>query len=133
MLGSSKLFHGCIANGETSKEFRKQLLLVPRGFAWIKVHAKMAIPIFVAMKLDILAFGAHPDDVELAAGGTLAKHCAMGYKVGIIDLTRGELGTRGTPELRIWKQKKLVKSLVFLFGKIYALKMASFRMTRHIN
>lgn len=71
----------------------------------------MAIPIFVAMKLDILAFGAHPDDVELAAGGTLAKHCAMGYKVGIIDLTRGELGTRGTPELRDLEAKEAGKIL----------------------
>jgi LmbE family N-acetylglucosaminyl deacetylase len=52
------------------------------------------------MKLDILAFGAHPDDVELGAGGTVAKEVAMGRKVGIIDLTRGELGTRGTAELR---------------------------------
>jgi len=49
------------------------------------------------MKLDILAFGAHPDDVELSASGTIAAHVAMGKKVGIVDLTRGELGTRGTP------------------------------------
>lgn len=52
------------------------------------------------MKLDILAFGAHPDDVELGCGGTLAKEIAAGKKVGIIDLTRGELGTRGSAELR---------------------------------
>jgi N-acetylglucosamine malate deacetylase 1 len=52
------------------------------------------------MKLDILAFGAHPDDVELGAGGTISKEVALGRKVGIIDLTRGELGTRGTPEQR---------------------------------
>ncbi len=52
------------------------------------------------MKLDILAFGAHPDDVELSCGGTLAKEIALGKKVGIIDLTRGELGTRGSAELR---------------------------------
>jgi N-acetylglucosamine malate deacetylase 1 len=52
------------------------------------------------MKLDILAFGAHPDDVELGCGGTLAKEVASGKKVGIIDLTRGELGTRGTAEIR---------------------------------
>jgi bacillithiol biosynthesis deacetylase BshB1 len=54
----------------------------------------------ISMKLDILAFGAHPDDVELGAGGTIAKEVADGKKVGIVDLTRGELGTRGTPELR---------------------------------
>ncbi len=52
------------------------------------------------MKIDILAFGAHPDDVELGCGGTLAKAVASGKKVGIIDLTRGELGTRGTAEIR---------------------------------
>ncbi|WCO02842.1 bacillithiol biosynthesis deacetylase BshB1 [Psychroserpens ponticola] len=52
------------------------------------------------MKLDILAFGAHPDDVELGCGGTIAKEVANGKKVGIIDLTRGELGTRGTAETR---------------------------------
>lgn len=52
------------------------------------------------MKLNILAFGAHPDDVELSCAGTLMSHLAQGKTVGIIDLTRGELGTRGTPELR---------------------------------
>lgn len=52
------------------------------------------------MKLDILAFGAHPDDVELGCGATLAKEIALGKKVGIVDLTRGELGTRGSAELR---------------------------------
>lgn len=52
------------------------------------------------MKLDILAFGAHPDDVELSCGGTIAKEVANGKKVGVIDLTRGELGTRGTAETR---------------------------------
>ncbi|BFP42886.1 bacillithiol biosynthesis deacetylase BshB1 [Flavobacteriaceae bacterium GF1] len=52
------------------------------------------------MKLDILVFGAHPDDAELGAGGTIAKEVAAGKKVGIVDLTRGELGTRGTPEIR---------------------------------
>jgi len=52
------------------------------------------------MKLDILVFGAHPDDVELSAGATVAKEVALGKKVGIIDLTRGELGTRGSAEIR---------------------------------
>jgi len=51
-------------------------------------------------KLDVLAFSAHPDDIELAAGGTLIKLIKQGYKVGIIDMTRGELGTRGTREIR---------------------------------
>lgn len=52
------------------------------------------------MQLDILAFGAHPDDVELGCAGTLAKHKALGDKIGIIDLTQGELGTRGTAQTR---------------------------------
>ncbi len=53
------------------------------------------------MKLDILAIASHPDDAELSCSGTLAAHVAKGYKVGILDLTRGEMGTRGTPELRL--------------------------------
>ena len=53
------------------------------------------------MKLDILAIAAHPDDIELACSGTLASHRDMGYKVGILDLTKGEMGTRGTPEIRM--------------------------------
>ncbi|HEX8269748.1 MAG TPA: bacillithiol biosynthesis deacetylase BshB1 [Flavobacterium sp.] len=52
------------------------------------------------MKLDILAFGAHPDDVELGCGGTLAKEISLGRRVGVVDLTRGELGTRGSAEIR---------------------------------
>ncbi|MFV0157374.1 bacillithiol biosynthesis deacetylase BshB1 [Empedobacter falsenii] len=52
------------------------------------------------MKLDILAIGAHPDDVELGCGGTLAKEIRNGKTVGILDLTKGELGTRGTDETR---------------------------------
>lgn len=52
------------------------------------------------MKLDILAIGAHPDDVEMSCGATIAKEVANGKEVGILDLTRGELGTRGTAEIR---------------------------------
>jgi len=51
-------------------------------------------------KVDLLAFGAHPDDVELGAGGTLLKHIQMGYTVGIVDLTQGELGSRGNMDTR---------------------------------
>ena len=58
------------------------------------------------MKLDILAFGAHPDDVELGCGATIAKEIALGKKVGIVDLTRGELGTRGSAELRDLEAEK---------------------------
>jgi len=50
--------------------------------------------------LDLLAIGAHPDDVDISCGGTLALAASQGYLVGILDLTRGELGTNGTPEMR---------------------------------
>ncbi|MDA0757902.1 MAG: bacillithiol biosynthesis deacetylase BshB1 [Bacteroidetes bacterium] len=63
------------------------------------------------MKLDILAFGAHPDDIELGCGGTLAKEIALGKKVGIIDLTRGELGTRGSVETRNKESQAATKIL----------------------
>lgn len=52
------------------------------------------------MKLDILAIGIHPDDVELSASGTLLRHAAQGKTFGMLDLSKGELGTRGTPEIR---------------------------------
>jgi bacillithiol biosynthesis deacetylase BshB1 len=52
------------------------------------------------MKLDILVLAVHPDDAELGCSGTIAKHIAMGKKVGIVDFTRGELGTRGSAEIR---------------------------------
>ena len=55
------------------------------------------------MKLDILAFGAHPDDVELGCGGSIALSIKQGKKVGIIDLTEGELGTRGNKKIRLNK------------------------------
>ena len=53
------------------------------------------------MKLDLLAIAPHPDDVELTSGGTLIKMAQAGYATGIVDLTRGETGTRGTPEARL--------------------------------
>ncbi len=67
------------------------------------------------IKLDILAIGVHPDDVELCAAGTLIKHIEMGYRVGIVDLTQGELGTRGSAELRMKEAeeaKKIMGALV---------------------
>ena len=63
------------------------------------------------MKLDILAFGAHPDDVELGCSGTIAKEISLGKKVGIIDLTRGELGTRGSVEIRNAESEKATQIL----------------------
>lgn len=58
------------------------------------------------MKLDILAFGAHPDDVEISASGTILKHIDLGYKCGVVDLTQGELGTRGSAKLRLEEAEK---------------------------
>src|SRR5690554_1513381 len=63
------------------------------------------------MKIDILAIGAHPDDVELGCSATLAKEIANGKKVGILDLTRGELGTRGTAEIRDKEAENAAKIL----------------------
>ena len=63
------------------------------------------------MKIDILAFGAHPDDVELSCGGTIFKEIQNGKTVGIIDLTKGELGTRGTAETRKTEAENAAKIL----------------------
>jgi bacillithiol biosynthesis deacetylase BshB1 len=63
------------------------------------------------MKLDILAIGAHPDDVELGCGATLAKEISNGKKAGILDLTRGELGTRGSAEIRMEEAARAAKIL----------------------
>jgi bacillithiol biosynthesis deacetylase BshB1 len=63
------------------------------------------------MKLDILAIGVHPDDVELSCGGTILKHIALGKKCGILDLTSGELGTRGSGELRLQEAANAAKIL----------------------
>ncbi len=63
------------------------------------------------MNLDLLAIAAHPDDVELTCGGTLLKMAQRGYKTGILDLTAGEMGTRGTPETRAKEAAKAAKLL----------------------
>jgi bacillithiol biosynthesis deacetylase BshB1 len=63
------------------------------------------------MPVDVLAFGPHPDDVELAMGGTLLKLQAQGYRAGIVDLTSGEMGTRGTAELRGREAEEAAKIL----------------------
>ncbi len=74
------------------------------------------------MKLDILAFGAHPDDVELSCSGTILKHISLGKKVGIIDLTQGELGTRGSVAIRLKESTRSAKLLGVSFRE--NLKMA---------
>jgi len=63
------------------------------------------------MKLDLLAIAAHPDDAELTCGGTLIKMVERGYKVGILDLTRGEMGTRGTPQTRLREADRAARIL----------------------
>lgn len=74
------------------------------------------------MKVDILAFGAHPDDIELSCSGTLLKHIADGKKVGLCDLTQGELGSRGNAGLRMEEAEKAKKLMGASFR--YNLKMA---------
>jgi bacillithiol biosynthesis deacetylase BshB1 len=61
------------------------------------------------MKLDILAIAAHPDDIELSCSGTLLRHIDQGYTVGLVDLTKGELGTRGNAELRMQEAEEARK------------------------
>ncbi len=63
------------------------------------------------MRLDLLAIAAHPDDVELTCGGTLLMAADQGYKTGILDLTAGEMGTRGTPETRLKEAGKAARIL----------------------
>ena len=63
------------------------------------------------MKLDILVLAAHPDDAEISCAGTIARHVAMGHKVGIVDFTKGELGTRGTVEIRAAEAAEAAKIL----------------------
>ena len=66
-------------------------------------------------KVDILAFGAHPDDVELGCAGTILLQVSLGYKVGVIDLTRGELGTRGTMQTRDKESQLAAKKMGLVF------------------
>lgn len=70
------------------------------------------------MKVDILAFGAHPDDVELSCSGTLIKSIKSGKTVGLIDLTRGELGSRGTAEIRDIEGQNSAKIMGAAFRKV---------------
>ncbi len=90
------------------------------------------------MQLDILAFGAHPDDVELFVGGTLAKMAARGYATGIVDMTRGELGSRGTATQRAREareaarilQVKVRENLGFPDGEVSADSTSRLRVIR---
>jgi bacillithiol biosynthesis deacetylase BshB1 len=79
------------------------------------------------MKLDILAIGAHPDDVEMSCGATLAKEIAAGKKVGILDLTRGELGTRGSVVIRKEEADRAAKILGVMVRENLGLKDGFFQ------
>ena len=74
------------------------------------------------MIVDILAFGVHPDDIELSCSGTILKHRSLGKTVAAVDLTRGELGTRGNPELRIKEAEEAAKILGLRFRRNLGMK-----------
>lgn len=80
------------------------------------------------MKLDLLAIAPHPDNVELTCGGTMLKMAQAGYQTGIIDLTRGETGTRGTPETRLEEAAKAAKILKVKVRRNLALPDARLRV-----
>jgi bacillithiol biosynthesis deacetylase BshB1 len=82
------------------------------------------------MKIDILAIGVHPDDVELGASGTLLKHIALGKTVGLLDLTRGELGTRGTADIRDIEAAAAAKLMGAIFRKQIGLEDAFFQWSK---
>lgn len=82
------------------------------------------------LKLDILVLAVHPDDAELGCGGTIAKHLALGYKVGIVDLTRGELGTRGSAEIRDSEAAEATRILKLTIRENLGLPDGFFQNTR---
>src|SRR5262249_7224835 len=80
--------------------------------------------------VDVLAVGAHPDDVELGCGATVATLVAKGRSVGILDLTRGEMGTRGTPELRAGEAAEAARILGAAFRETLDLRDGGLRTDR---
>lgn len=82
------------------------------------------------MKLDVLAIAAHPDDVELTCGGTLIKMAEHGYKTGILDLTAGEMGTRGTPETRAKEAVLAAKFLKVKWRQVLGVPDSDVQATR---
>jgi N-acetylglucosamine malate deacetylase 1 len=93
------------------------------------------------MKLDVLAIGAHPDDIELSCGGTVAKLARQGKKVGIVDLTQGEMGTRGSAEIRLQEAERageilglaMRRNLKFYDGKFTTGHINKLRLIRVIR
>ena len=93
------------------------------------------------MQLDVLAIGAHPDDVEFSCGGTLLKLGSLGYRVGILDMARGELGTRGTAEIRAQEAEAAARALKLAIrdnlelpdGHIWLSEESRVRMARRLR
>jgi bacillithiol biosynthesis deacetylase BshB1 len=81
--------------------------------------------------LDVLAIAAHPDDIEQTCGGALLKMAAMGYRTGALDLTAGDMGTRGTPERRIEESKAAARILGLAFRE--NLRMPDARLENNIS
>ena len=69
----------------------------------------------ISAHLDVLAIAAHPDDVEQTCGGTLVRMAEMGYRAGVLDLTAGDMGSRGTPDLRIEESQKAAQHLLLIW------------------
>jgi LmbE family N-acetylglucosaminyl deacetylase len=65
----------------------------------------------MSAQVELLGFGPHPDDLEIGLGGTLAKHAALGHRVGLCDLTRGEMASNGSPEVRVKEAEEARKVL----------------------
>ena len=80
------------------------------------------------MKVDILGISVHPDDIELASSGTVLRHVDQGYSVGIVDLTQGELGTRGSGALRLREAADSAKILGLSFRENLGLKDGFFEV-----
>ena len=80
--------------------------------------------------LDVLAIAAHPDDVEQTCGGTLLRMAEMGYRNGVLDLTAGDMGTRGTPDLRIQESKDAAQHLQLVWRQ--NLRWPDARLENHI-
>ena len=93
------------------------------------------------MKLDALAFGAHPDDIELVVSGTLLKLTDLGYNTGVVDMVRGELGTRGTPQIRAREAQasarilglKVRENLKLTDGQIFDTQPARLKVIRTLR
>jgi bacillithiol biosynthesis deacetylase BshB1 len=93
------------------------------------------------MKLHALAIGAHPDDIELSVSGTLIKLATQGYHTGVVDMVRGELGSRGTPEIRAREARvsaiimgvKVRENLKLKDGEIFDTAEARFRVVRALR